>query len=166
MAGAAIARLADPLLAIGVAAAPRAPVQPEITADFAAVAEVRIERLIDQSAREHRPERLELEQELPAPRHLSRRRAQLRRTGLLLQRGKLFDHQSQSRMFALDLGQKPRRHRLSLPVPLLGEPVQVIAPARIADRHPQQPQQPLDPIAVSTLLLLQPTLFARVAPNI
>src|SRR4029453_2097419 len=60
MAGTAIAGLADPLLAIGLSAAPRTAAKPEIAADFPAIAEVLVEHLIDQLAREGRAQRLHL----------------------------------------------------------------------------------------------------------
>src|SRR6516164_5024917 len=47
--------LADPLFTIGIAAAPGTSVQPEIGTDFAAIAEILVERLVDQPTRERRP---------------------------------------------------------------------------------------------------------------
>jgi len=58
-------------------------------------------------------------------------------------------------MFARDFGQKPRRYRVSFPVALLGQPVQIIAPAWIAGRHAYRPQQFFDRIAMGLLLPLQ-----------
>ena len=58
-------------------------------------------------------------------------------------------------MFARDFGQKPRRYRVSFPVALLGQPVQIIAPAWIAGRHAYRPQQFFDRIAMGLLLALQ-----------
>src|SRR5262245_51600821 len=53
MAGASIAGLADPLIAIDAAAEPWACAQPEVAADLPAIAEVLVEDLIHQPAREH-----------------------------------------------------------------------------------------------------------------
>src|SRR5215831_19645417 len=73
VAGAAIPGLADPLFTIGVAAAPGTSVQPEIGTDFAAIAEILVERLVDQPARKRRPQRFEPEQQIPPPSHFGRR---------------------------------------------------------------------------------------------
>jgi hypothetical protein len=69
-------------------------------------------------------------------------------------------------MFARELSHEPWRHRLALPVPLRRQPFQPVTPARVPDRHAQQPQQPLDPVAVSGLLLDQPIAFAGGAPDV
>ena len=49
-------------------------------------------------------------------------------------------------MFARDFGQKPGRYTVSFPVALLGQPVQIIARAWIAQRHTYLPQQFFDRI--------------------
>src|SRR5882762_4933040 len=128
-AGARIARLADPLVAVDPAALPRTGCQPEIAPDFTPIAEVLVERLVGQRRRERRTEAFKPEQQLATLGYLSRRRGQIRRS--LHQRIKLLTHQHQPRMFALDLGHDLRRHLLALPGPLLHQPGQPIAPARV-----------------------------------
>ena len=64
-------------------------------------------------------------------------------------------------MFTFELGQHVGRYRLALRIPLLRNPSQPIAPARVAYRNTQQAQQRLHPIDVSALLAGQPILFAR-----
>ena len=54
----------------------------------------------------------------------------------------------------------PRRYTVSFPVALLGQPVQIIAPAWIAGRHACLPQQFFDRIAMGLLLALQHFLLA------
>jgi len=106
------------------------------------------------------------EQQLTAPSHLSRRWCQVGRSRRRRKRFELLAHQHQPRVFVLDLGQDPGRHRLALPIPLRRQPNQPVASARIPDRKTVQPQQGLDPVGVSGLFLGQPIAFARVTARI
>src|SRR3984893_8646440 len=165
-AGARIARLADPLVAIGSAALPWTGRQPEIARDLAPVAEVLVEHLLGQRLRERRAKTFEPLQKLAAPNHLSHRRRRIRRGWCPLQRIELLAHQHQPRMLVLDLAQNPRPQPLALPIPLPCQPGQPVTPARLPDRKTMQPQQRLDPVGVSGLFLGQPTAFARVTARI
>src|SRR6266699_4235754 len=91
--------------------------QPEIARDLTPIAEVLVEYLVGQRRRERRAEAFEPAQELAALRHLSRRRCQIRRRRPR-ERIKLFAHQHQPRVLALDLAQHSWCHRLALPVSL------------------------------------------------
>src|SRR5213083_1259873 len=73
VAGARIARLADPLLALDPAAAPRTGHQSAVAGDLAPIAEVLVEHLVHEGGREHRAEALEPEQEFLALCHPRRR---------------------------------------------------------------------------------------------
>src|SRR5215207_4864755 len=59
VARARIARLADPLLAVGPSAAPRARREPDVAGDLAPIVEVLVEHLVGQCPRERRTETLE-----------------------------------------------------------------------------------------------------------
>jgi hypothetical protein len=71
-AGARIAGLADSLLAIHPAAAPRTGRQPAIAGDLAPIAEVFVKNLVDQRCGKCRAQSLEGQQESPALGHLRR----------------------------------------------------------------------------------------------
>src|ERR1700746_1131944 len=77
LSGARIARLADPLLAIGPTALPGSGRQTKIAGDLAPVAEVLVERLVDQRCRKYRAKTFEPTQVLCALRHLGSRRGWL-----------------------------------------------------------------------------------------
>ena len=164
--GARVARLADALLAVDPAAPPRTGRQPEIACDLTPIAEVLVEHLVRQRRCERRAQAFEPAQELAALRHLRRRRCRIRLSRRLCERLQLLAHQHQPRVLALDLRQQPRRHWLALPIPLRRQPAQPVAPARVPDRHPHQPQQRLDPVGVSGLLRDQPVALAARAAGV
>ena len=161
-----IARLADPLLAIGSSTLPWTGRQPEIAGDLTPIAEVLVERLVGQRRRKHRAQALEPKQEIAALCHLSGSGCQLRSSRRRRQRIKLLAHQHQPRVLAFELSLDPGRHRLALPIPLRRQPAQPVAPARVPHRHAQQPQQRLDPGGVSGLLLDQPVALATGAARV
>src|SRR4029077_4078501 len=133
-AGARIARLADPLVAIGSAALPWTGRQPEIARDLAPVAEILVEHLLGQLRREHQAKTFEPLQKFAAPNHLSHRRRRICRGRRPRERSELLAHQHQPRMLVLDLAQTPRWLPRPLPIPLRCQPAQPVAPAGLTDR--------------------------------
>src|SRR5262249_13058341 len=150
--GARVARLADPLLAVGSSAAPRTGRKPTVARDLAAIVEVLVEHLVGQRGGEHRPYAFEPLQHGPAPRHLGRGIRTRRRVSRMAQLAKLLAHQRQPGMLTRKFRHEMRPEGIAVPVTLCLKPLHPVAPARITYRHALEAQQRRDPLHVRTLL--------------